>query len=922
MSHWIDPSPHNRRYVVRSTPRSRHNPSWVPRLVVAWLLLARFLSASGAVLPPAIPDARPDRLLVKFRGDVDPATQEAFHTSQGTVVLRKLTSLDGWQVVRLAPGASLVDTLGTFTRSSIVEAAEPDWYVHACILPNDPSATNGTQWPLLNLGINGGIAGADIDAEAAWDAIRSIPDTIVAVIDSGIRETHRDLTANLWTNLGEIPGNGVDDDKNGYVDDIHGFNAIDSNGDLKDEAGHGTHIAGIIGGAGNNGVGICGVAWNVRILTCKFMDATGNGAVSDAALGIDYARQHGATVVNASWASPTSSSVLRTAIDKARQAGIIVVSAAGNDGGNNDVNLSYPGAFNLGNIVTVAATTQADQLADFSNFGATSVDLAAPGAAVYSASNAGDAAYIRRSGTSMSAPHVTGAIALLRARHPSETVAKIITRLLAATDPLPTLAGKCSTGGRLNLAKALVPNSIAEFTVSTNFGMLPLTVQFTDQSIGTVVKRVWNFGDDTPEEVIKNPSHVFSREGTFNVQLTVYPGEGPPNTRTRTIRVVATMNVEPVPFDWVDPSTFPALTLGNNDVSAAQPIQFPFSFYGQSYTQAFIGANGIVGFLNASLNSTANVDIPAVTSPNAALFPYWDDLDPGAGGSVRVGTLGNGPNRRMIISWVQVPLRSRPTVLFTLQAILEETSNAIAFQYLDVTPAQNNGGGRGATIGIENETGLIGSRFSFNGSTVLSNKVAVRFAPAVARGLAVDPIAGVNANGPAGGPFLPASWKYRLTNTSDTPFNWVATNSQPWLKLSPPSGSLAGGASVEVTATLQPAAATLAQGIYSTTVAFVNKTTNIGNTVRTATLAVTEVVAEPAPPELGFDPVLPPVLRLRGSPSTPYVVESTDDLKLWIAVSTNETDAAGSVVLPAPDTGSNAARFLRARTVASPVFRK
>lgn len=598
--------------------------------------------ARSAVIAPRTA-ARTDRFLVKFRPDVDPAAVRAFHQRQGSEVLRTLTTLDDWQVVRLAPGATVADALSAYQASPLVELAEPDWLVHACILPNDPAATNGTQWALHNLGLSGGVLGADIHAEAAWEVLNSIPDTIVAIVDSGIRETHRDLIANLWTNPGETAGNGADEDKNGIVDDIHGFNAIANDNDLSDGAGHGTHIAGIIGGVGNNGTGMSGVAWKVQLMACKFMAANGDGAVSDAARCVDYARLKGATVINASWAGPTSSTVLRTAIDKARQAGIFFVAAAGNDGGNNDTTPSYPSAYSLANIVTVASTTQTDELSGFSNFGATTVDLAAPGSSIYSTSSTSDTGYLKLSGTSMAAPHVAAALAMLRARHPAETMAQVITRLLASTDPLPDLAGKCATGGRLNLAKALVPDSAAEFSASPASGLLPLTVQFTDSSVGTIVRRVWNFGDDSPEEVIKNPKHVFSREGEFTVTLTLYTAEGPPSVRTRTVKVLSNYRIEDAEFAWVDPTGMTPVTLANNEVSPAQPLPFAFTYYGQNYNQLFISANGMVGFVNTSLAANGNTDLPTAAAPNATLYPYWDDLDPGAGGTVYFGVTGEAP---------------------------------------------------------------------------------------------------------------------------------------------------------------------------------------------------------------------------------------------------------------------------------------
>src|SRR5439155_453265 len=223
-----------------------------------------------------------------------------------------------------------------------------------------------------------------------------------------------------------------------------------------DDHGHGTHVSGTIGAIGNNNVGVVGVAWKVQIMACKFLDSTGNGFISDAVKCIDYARSKGARVINASWGTTTfTSQALRDAIDSARQAGIIWVAACGNSSEDNAVDPIYPASYDLDNIISVAATTRTDDLAFFSNYGATTVDLGAPGAAIFSCWNGSDSDYRYYDGTSMAAPHVTGTCALLMAHFPNDNYQQIINRILSNVDPLPSLAGKCRSGGRLNLLKAL-----------------------------------------------------------------------------------------------------------------------------------------------------------------------------------------------------------------------------------------------------------------------------------------------------------------------------------------------------------------------------------------------------------------------------------------------------------------------------------
>jgi subtilisin family serine protease len=278
----------------------------------------------------------------------------------------------------------------------------------------------------------------------------------VAVLDTGIWRTHEDLEPNLWRNPSEIPGNGIDDDGDGYIDDVNGINVITGSGDPTDDHGHGTHVSGIIGAAGNNTVGAVGVCWHVQILACKFLNSNAIGLVSDAIKAIDYARSKGAKIINLSWGDPAyGSQALRDAIASARDAGIIVVCACGNSDNDNDIAPLFPASFDLDNIISVAATTRNDVLASFSSYGATTVDLGAPGESIVSTWRGSDNNYTVESGTSMAAPMVAGACALAWGRYPTETYQEIIQRILRNTDPLPALTGKCVTGGRLNVQRAL-----------------------------------------------------------------------------------------------------------------------------------------------------------------------------------------------------------------------------------------------------------------------------------------------------------------------------------------------------------------------------------------------------------------------------------------------------------------------------------
>ncbi|WP_052700164.1 S8 family peptidase [Methylocucumis oryzae] len=255
-------------------------------------------------------------------------------------------------------------------------------------MPNDNLFSE--LWGMNNTGQTGGTANADINAPEAWDRITGNSSVTVGIIDTGIDYRHADLLNNLWRNLKEFKGvAGVDDDGNGYIDDLYGIDTYNGDNDPLDDNSHGTHVAGTIGGVGNNAEGVTGVAWNVKMAACKFLNASGNGDTSGAIECINYfngLRAQGENIVatNNSWGGGDFSQLLKDAIDASATAGILFIAAAGNDTNNNDLNPSYPASYESSNIIAVAATDHTDSLADFSNYGATSVDIAAPGVDILS----------------------------------------------------------------------------------------------------------------------------------------------------------------------------------------------------------------------------------------------------------------------------------------------------------------------------------------------------------------------------------------------------------------------------------------------------------------------------------------------------------------------------------------------------------
>jgi serine protease len=405
----------------------------------------------------------PTSLIVQFREGESQTSSLAAYLA-GASLGEEWAIVPGMREVHLNPGFGVEEALEAYENDPNVLYAEPDYRVQLNFIPNDPFFAS-EQWPLDNVGQAGGFAGSDISAIEAWDVETGDPSVVVAVIDTGVDYTHPDLAPNMWENPGEIPNNKKDDDSNGYVDDVYGYNFADNNGDPMDDYFHGTHVAGTIAAVMDNGIGIAGVAPNVKIMALKFLDQDGGGITSDAIRALNYAVAEGVTISNNSWGGGSFSSSFQTALNNAASQGHIFVAAAGNNGDNNDTRPFYPANYTSSSVVSVAATDPGDYPASFSNYGKKTVDIAAPGVGIYSTlpmnRTAGmidyglNAEYGLLSGTSMATPHVTGVIALVMSQHPEWTSAEVIQQVLSTGDPVDDLGLITVTGGRLNAAAAL-----------------------------------------------------------------------------------------------------------------------------------------------------------------------------------------------------------------------------------------------------------------------------------------------------------------------------------------------------------------------------------------------------------------------------------------------------------------------------------
>jgi len=373
-------------------------------------------------------------------------------------------NVSGLVAIEDEDGLAAEDVVSEYSSLPEVEYAEPDFKVYADHdapgwgkhkHSNDEMFTR--QWSLKNIGQDGGLPNADIKVMNAWVKTTGSDKVVVAVLDSGVDYTHPDLMNNIWLRpAGMSP---YVDAELGEFNDLHGFNATSRWDDPMDDNGHGTHCAGIIGAEGDNDIGIAGINWNVKIMPLKFLASNGSGSTRDAIEAINYVidRKHKGVnirVISASWGSTQNSRALRDAIKKAGDEGIFFVAAAGNNGDNSDVRPHYPaGYYDLKNVIPVAALDRNDQLASFSNYGAKSVFIAAPGKEILSTWL--NREYREASGTSMATPEVSGVMALILSINPKITVDEMREKLANSVDKLDSLKGKVVTGGRINAAKAV-----------------------------------------------------------------------------------------------------------------------------------------------------------------------------------------------------------------------------------------------------------------------------------------------------------------------------------------------------------------------------------------------------------------------------------------------------------------------------------
>jgi len=444
--------------VVNVVPVAATEPSMpLPPEEIAWSTAGAEIEAKGWVdgqaattmakaelfSDPTI-SRNPFGLLVRF---ADSAS--AFDREQALLLVDGFLvgePLDGTATYLVETLRNLDDSLAVLQATAGVEWVGFDEVMQATVLPSDPDLDQ--LW-----GLNGTYG---IDAPGAWAQTLGDPSVVVAIIDTGVDLDHPDLLANLWVNLGEIAGNGLDDDGNGYVDDIHGYDFVNDDGDPNDDNNHGTHVAGTIAAVADT-VGVVGVAPNTKIMALKFLDDKGSGFVSDAVLALTYAVNNGAQISNNSWGGGDAEAAMSTMLDTAEVANHLFVAAAGNEANDNDANPTYPASYSQANVLTVASNQSDGALSSFSNYGATSVDVVAPGSGILSSVVGGG--YATFSGTSMAAPHVAGVAALMSAVDSNITYASIKQFLIDTATVDPRLTTVAVSGGVINAAAAVTAAS-------------------------------------------------------------------------------------------------------------------------------------------------------------------------------------------------------------------------------------------------------------------------------------------------------------------------------------------------------------------------------------------------------------------------------------------------------------------------------
>jgi subtilisin family serine protease len=605
-------------------------------------------------------------LLVRFAPDdngVLPTSQQKdsiISYSLGALQQRQYKIVPGLSLVKLPPGITVKEALATLSKDASILYAQPNYEYHTLItIPNDPRFNE--LWGMHNTGQTGGTPGADINAPEAWDIATGTGSIVVAVIDTGVDYNHPDISDNMWINEPEFTGKpGVDDDGNGYIDDIYGYDFVNNDGDPIDDYYHGTHCAGTIGAVGNNAIGVTGVCWSLKIMAVKFLDSSGSGSTADAISSVQYAMDMGARIMSNSWGGGSYDIGLKDAIDAAGRAGIVFVAAAGNDNVNNDTYPHYPSSYDSENIIAVMATDKYDAKASYSNYGPISVDIGAPGSEILStfptytttamAQKGYSTYYETINGTSMATPHVSGACALLLSVNPGLEYKQLKDILIQTVDT--TLPGLCVSNGRMNLHRALgniKPASWLSFepdsgTIGSDQSQDVNVIFDTNQPPGMYEGEITVYSNDPFTRELAIPIRINLLPYDYFTELFEPNDPWDPNDphandmdntsivfrpdSMENYRIVCRQQAAGFPED---PNGSIVVPLNDDDYEIVDLNDTSVMLYGEKYNKFYIGSNGYISFISGDTAYLESLEQHFYLPRISALF---DDLNPSAGGQI------------------------------------------------------------------------------------------------------------------------------------------------------------------------------------------------------------------------------------------------------------------------------------------------
>ncbi|MFM8266921.1 MAG: S8 family serine peptidase [Ilumatobacteraceae bacterium] len=808
----------------------RSRSLFIAALTLAIPVVATTTTVGAATTPPALAPHVADELLVGFHpgatGLERAAARRAVQAAAAVQLSPLATDAEKWT---LPPGLSVEKAMRSLAGAKGVRFAEPNYLVTTAATSNDPYVTGNNLWGMYGNTSSPSNAFGSQAAEAWTRDVTGSRDIVIGVIDEGIQITHPDLQANMWTNPGEIAGNNTDDDGNGRIDDINGWDFDGNNASVYDGTGddHGTHVAGTIGGVGGNGIGVAGVNWNVTMISAKFLGSSG-GTTANAILAVDYITdlktRHNLNIVatSNSWGGGGFSQGLLDAINRGGNAGILFIAAAGNSSSNNDLGGYYPSGYQCTSgrawdcVVSVAAIDSGGNLASFSSFGLTTVDIGAPGVNVNSTLPVNS--YGAYSGTSMATPHVSGAVALCASANPSLTAQQLRAALMASVTPTASLVGRVVNSGRLDV-NSLVTRCVGP-TVAISGAPSSLTATGTGSSTAQLN---WTDGvsNESGYEIQRAVSTAdvcgtYSTVGTYGADITSFFDRALASSTTYCYRVRATSTfggsttsdwsnvatvttpAPPAPYvcsatgySWVDHTVGGTQRALSDDASVSVSLGFNFPFYGTTYTSANVSSNGFLRLGAGASTAFTNTAIPNSGDPNNMVAAWWDDLNPAAGGMVWTSLQGSAPNRQFVASWVDVATYSLGGAV-SFQIVLDEATGSATLNYLDTTVG-NTAADRGAsaTVGVENSMGDFGTQLGVN-QAMLNDSTAYRCTN-VSAPAPLSVLTSSMAVGTTG-----VAYSQTMSATGGTgAYTWSATGLPDGLTINPSTGLVSGSTTVD-----------------------------------------------------------------------------------------------------------------------------